>query len=276
MSDHAHKRSNNPLIGFFETDDGRPNPILLFVALTVFTAAEVFYAELPQFKGYELAPAQVESWSELGKQVLAEDAGRAKGPGTHVLALLGPQGRATLSKAAGGAELSEAEQSSFTGLVNEKIIKNKAFYKRSAFPGLKQSRKQAERIAELGDLGETELGLLNRSLLGASYNPIKQVPLNHILVIGLMIAAVIKMTMVGFYFMHMKFEGIWLFVILVPTCTLCALIMLFLTPDVGRIPLEQWVPFRNLSLLFFLPMLGIILYSVSHLRGGITEPASPH
>lgn len=60
------------------------------------------------------------------------------------------------------------------------------------------------------------------------------VPLNGVLVTCLVLAvAVAKASFVMTYFMHLKFEGGWKFVILLPTAILAVGLMVALMPDVG-------------------------------------------
>lgn len=51
------------------------------------------------------------------------------------------------------------------------------------------------------------------------------------LVAGLMLMAVIKATLVGMYFMHLKFEGRWIYMILVPVSILAVVVVAGLIPD---------------------------------------------
>jgi cytochrome c oxidase subunit 4 len=55
-----------------------------------------------------------------------------------------------------------------------------------------------------------------------------------LLVVGLMTLALIKATLVGLYFMHVKFEGRWVFAMIVPACVLAAIAVLALVPDIAR------------------------------------------
>ncbi len=59
------------------------------------------------------------------------------------------------------------------------------------------------------------------------------------LVVGLMFWAVIKASMVGWYFMHLKFEGKWVYYMLVPAAILAAVFIFALTPDIGMQPGED-------------------------------------
>ncbi len=56
------------------------------------------------------------------------------------------------------------------------------------------------------------------------------------LVMGLMLFAVIKASMVGWYFMHLKFEGRWVYYMLVPAGILAAVLIFALMPDIAMQP----------------------------------------
>jgi cytochrome c oxidase subunit 4 len=53
-----------------------------------------------------------------------------------------------------------------------------------------------------------------------------------ILVAGLLLLAAIKAGMVGWYFMHLKFEGKWVYILIVPAAILAVLLTTALCPDV--------------------------------------------
>ena len=53
------------------------------------------------------------------------------------------------------------------------------------------------------------------------------------LVAGLMVLAVTKAFLVGLYFMHLKFEGRWIYLMLVPVGFLAVVVVLGLTPDIA-------------------------------------------
>jgi cytochrome c oxidase subunit 4 len=55
-----------------------------------------------------------------------------------------------------------------------------------------------------------------------------------LLVIGLMTLALVKATLVGLYFMHVKFEGKWVYATIVPACILAILVVMALIPDIAR------------------------------------------
>jgi cytochrome c oxidase subunit 4 len=56
------------------------------------------------------------------------------------------------------------------------------------------------------------------------------------LVLGLMLWAVIKASMVGWFFMHLKFEGRWVYYMLVPAGILAAVLTFALVPDIAMQP----------------------------------------
>ena len=51
-----------------------------------------------------------------------------------------------------------------------------------------------------------------------------------VLVLGLLFLALVKAGLVGWFFMHLKFEGNWVYVLLVPACILATIIVLALAP----------------------------------------------
>jgi cytochrome c oxidase subunit 4 len=53
------------------------------------------------------------------------------------------------------------------------------------------------------------------------------------LILGLLFWAIIKACMVGWYFMHLKFEKPWVYFMIVPTLTLAAILTLALFPDMA-------------------------------------------
>ena len=53
------------------------------------------------------------------------------------------------------------------------------------------------------------------------------------LVFGLMCLAIVKASLVGWYFMHLKFEGRWVYLMLVPAGFLMLVVLFALYPDIG-------------------------------------------
>jgi cytochrome c oxidase subunit 4 len=59
-------------------------------------------------------------------------------------------------------------------------------------------------------------------------------PLSFVyLVAGLMVLATTKAFLVGWFFMHLKFEGRWIYMMLVPVCLLAIALVLGLAPDMA-------------------------------------------
>jgi len=54
-----------------------------------------------------------------------------------------------------------------------------------------------------------------------------------VLIIGLLFWAVIKASMVGWYFMHLKFEGRWVYAMLIPAAFLASVLVAALVPDIA-------------------------------------------
>ncbi len=59
------------------------------------------------------------------------------------------------------------------------------------------------------------------------------------LVLGLMTWAVIKASLVGLYFMHLKYEGRWVFAMLVPSGILALVLVAALMPDIAMQPVTE-------------------------------------
>ena len=53
------------------------------------------------------------------------------------------------------------------------------------------------------------------------------------LVLGLMALAIVKASLVAWYFMHLKFEGNWVYLMLVPAGILMVVFLVALYPDIG-------------------------------------------
>jgi cytochrome c oxidase subunit 4 len=54
-----------------------------------------------------------------------------------------------------------------------------------------------------------------------------------ILLLGLLFWAAIKAGLVGWFFMHLKFEGNWVYILIVPACVLATILVLALLPDMA-------------------------------------------
>jgi cytochrome c oxidase subunit 4 len=101
-----------------------------------------------------------------------------------------------------------------------------------------------------------------------------------LLLVGLLIWAAIKAGLVGWFFMHLKFEGPWVYILIVPAVVLATILVLALSPDVAfRQDSEEkaeeeavWVvpaPFR--PSLRVSPALA--LYSISELNDARSFPS---
>jgi cytochrome c oxidase subunit 4 len=55
-----------------------------------------------------------------------------------------------------------------------------------------------------------------------------------LLVTGLVAMAAVKATLVGLFFMHVKFEGRWIYLVLVPAAFLVVALLVGIYPDIGR------------------------------------------
>jgi len=67
------------------------------------------------------------------------------------------------------------------------------------------------------------------------------------LVLGLVSLALVKAGMVGWYFMHLKFERKWVYLLIIPACVMAVFLTLMLYPDMAMKPVaeeseeEAWV-----------------------------------
>jgi cytochrome c oxidase subunit 4 len=62
------------------------------------------------------------------------------------------------------------------------------------------------------------------------------------LVLGLVTLALIKASMVGWYFMHLKFEKRWVYLLIVPACVMAVFLTLMLYPDMAMKPVDSDAP----------------------------------
>jgi cytochrome c oxidase subunit IV len=62
------------------------------------------------------------------------------------------------------------------------------------------------------------------------------------LVVGLLAMAMTKAALVGWYFMHLKFEGRWVYFMIVPAGVLATIFVLALYPDIGMQPVSEVPP----------------------------------
>ncbi len=59
------------------------------------------------------------------------------------------------------------------------------------------------------------------------------------LVLGLVCLALVKAGMVGWYFMHLKFERKWVYLLIIPACVMAVFLTLMLYPDMAMKPVAE-------------------------------------
>jgi cytochrome c oxidase subunit 4 len=59
------------------------------------------------------------------------------------------------------------------------------------------------------------------------------------LVLGLVCLALVKAGMVGWFFMHLKFERKWVYLLIIPACVMAVFLTLMLYPDMAMKPVSQ-------------------------------------
>jgi cytochrome c oxidase subunit 4 len=57
-----------------------------------------------------------------------------------------------------------------------------------------------------------------------------------VLLLGLLFLAAVKAGLVGWFFMHLKFEGPWVYIMIIPACILAAILVCALMPDISFKP----------------------------------------
>jgi cytochrome c oxidase subunit 4 len=60
-----------------------------------------------------------------------------------------------------------------------------------------------------------------------------------VLVLGLVSLALVKAGMVGWFFMHLKFEGKWVYILIIPACVMAVFLTLALSPDMAWKPVDD-------------------------------------
>ena len=63
-----------------------------------------------------------------------------------------------------------------------------------------------------------------------------------LLVLGLVSLALVKAGMVGWFFMHLKFERKWVYILIVPACVMAVFLTLALCPDMAMKPVVEENP----------------------------------
>ncbi len=74
-----------------------------------------------------------------------------------------------------------------------------------------------------------------------------------VLVLGLVSLALVKAGMVGWFFMHLKFERKWVYLLIIPACIMAIFLTLALYPDMAMKPVTEENPEEET---FAVPALG--------------------
>lgn len=224
-----------------------------------------------------------EARKAAGEKVPAEEVPRADQlapsgrPGARILRFVGPEGERLFRKAAKGdpkdpsSGLSQQEKAKLAKLINDKVIGSLAFYHPTAFEDVEVGAALVHKISGLRKaggkqavakfLGEASLENLNRAFLIEAYKGIiPMAPLSAALVIGLICFALLKALAVAEYFMHVKFEGVWLRILMLPSMAMVFIIISFLMPDVGGFSKDTFLK-ANLP-----AMVGIIFLAMGTIR----------
>lgn len=89
--------------------------------------------------------------------------------------------------------------------------------------------------------GKVFVALLVFTVLEYAYASFLTLPFS-VLLFGLLVMAFTKAALVGIYFMHLKFEGPWVYALLVPAAILAVVLTTALIPDVVWQPVNQKNP----------------------------------
>jgi len=60
-----------------------------------------------------------------------------------------------------------------------------------------------------------------------------------VLVLGLVSLALVKASMVGWFFMHLRFERKWVYILIIPACVMAVFLTLALCPDMAMKPVVE-------------------------------------
>jgi hypothetical protein len=171
-------------------------------------------------------------------------------PGTRIFTLVSSATSALIHKGASG-ELSGDEAGKLREGLNSGLVDNLALFHPRAFASLevgeaikhklgKLRSQSASKEALMTFLGEADVAMLNRSLLRTAYPKIiAPMSASKSLIACLILFAVIKALFVAEYFMHVKYEGNWVRVLMVPTMCMVVVVLCFLLPDVGGLSASQ-------------------------------------
>lgn len=76
------------------------------------------------------------------------------------------------------------------------------------------------------------------------------------LIVGLLFYAIVKAGMVGWYFMHLKFEGKWVYGMLIPAGIFAVILTMALIPDVAMQPETEENPNEDVTVQRLAPRSG--------------------
>lgn len=259
-----------------EKDGHNPNCFVIWVVLLIFTLVEIGWASTLPLVDLTVKDEQVKDWSALCKSISAEarndklaaEARKAGGataagerplvasgrPGARLLELVGPEA-AELIQAGAEGELSNESKTAVLKAINDEVLENVAFYQDESFANIVVGTAIKKKLSGLRQqkpsqwfftfLGEASIDVLNRRLLESAYpDAIGPVPFGtgrFLLIGGLMFFAILKAMLVAAYFMHAKYEGNWLHILMIPSSALAFVVVVFLAPDVGGVHHKDWV-----------------------------------
>lgn len=191
-------------------------------------------------------------------------------PGKRIYTLMGEKERTLVADFAAGTA-GEDKLPELAAAINI-VLKKEEFYLDKDFHALDVSPAVSAKLAGLRTssgvskgffafMGEADIVMLNRGLLEKAYpTQIKPPPIPFLLILGLVGFAALKMLLVAEFFMHVKYEGVWIRMLMIPTAVLAFVVIAFLAPDVGRVHMTSW------SYQFLAPMFALIIFGIFVVR----------
>jgi hypothetical protein len=173
-------------------------------------------------------------------------------PGMRIYSLLSEKkDRDLIENFSNGSANAEGDMEELVKIING-LLNREELYHDKAFAALNVSPAVSAKLAGLRTtsglnkgffafMGEASVDMLNRGLLEKAYpKQITAPPIPLLLILGLVGFAGIKMLVVAEFFMHVKYEEIWLRILMVPTCILAFVVIAFLAPDIGGVAMADW------------------------------------
>jgi hypothetical protein len=300
------------IISKLEDEHHHPRSGRLWVVLLLFTLVEIGWAssllgltdrsmEAGQFRdAQKLCQAIVSEYNDDNATLvrIEEVAAGTKTYEPHLLALTGRPGRRIFnmlspqeqklfrdfdSGAAGESQSADLAKAVNGFLNREEFYQDKAFAALNVSPavqgkltGLRTSSGVSK--AFFAFMGEADVMMLNRGLFEKAYPKFVAPPsLPLLLIFGLVGFAVIKMIVVAEFFMHVKYEGIWLRILMIPTSVLAFVVIVFLAPDVGRADMYVWWYEFLIPLGVLIVLAGFVIKKLSvYLDIPADDSPSPH